>query len=246
MTSHSTGPSRRTVLAGGLAISGAALLGPAGRAQAANPVDRRWTNARSQNGWPVLDSFTSVPIEGSALSVPLAGGAAATILTHVARRYHYEVHALHRGDLAGGTSSRTIRASEQSNYLSGTAISVLPGHYPIGQHGNLFPKELVVIEDMITECDGVVKWGGDLKTPMEGISKSTCRRPTPGSGSSPNASATSTPSTAPAAPGPSTLPTRPDARRHASSGNVRDDERPAPVRGRRWHSARRRLGLRVL
>jgi hypothetical protein len=58
--------------------------------------------------------------------------------------------------------------AEQSNYLSGTALGIRPGSYPVGQRGNLFPKELIVIEDMVAECEGVVRWGGDLSVPMEG------------------------------------------------------------------------------
>jgi hypothetical protein len=167
-TSHSLGPSRRTALAGGLAIAVAAVGLRIPRAGAATPGKQRWTRSRSANGWPVLDSFETVTVEGSGVVVPLAGGVPATILTHLARRFHYEIDTLRDGDLRGGTTDRSVLVAEQSNYLSGTALEVRPGSYPVGQRGNLFPNELVVIEDMLAECEGVVGWGGDLSVPMEG------------------------------------------------------------------------------
>ena len=32
----------------------------------------------------------------------------------------------------------------------------------------MFPKERIVIDDIIAECAGVVLWGGELPVPMEG------------------------------------------------------------------------------
>jgi hypothetical protein len=166
-TSHGLGPTRRTVLAGGLVIAAAMGL-RIPRAGAATPGTQRWTRPRSANGWPVLDSFEAVTVEGSGVTVPLAGGVATTILTHLARRYHYEIDTLRDGELHGGTTDRSVQVAEQSNYLSGTALGIRPGSYPVGQRGNLFPNELAVIEDMLAECEGVVRWGGDLPVPMEG------------------------------------------------------------------------------
>ncbi len=39
----------------------------------------------------------------------------------------------------------------------------VPNAYPTGSAGNLFPQELFVIRDILTECDGGVRWGGDDK-----------------------------------------------------------------------------------
>jgi hypothetical protein len=173
MTSHIAAPTRRTVLAGGAALAVAwGLRAPRARAaDAPTPTPgelQRWSQASSANGWPVLTGFQSVDVQGAAVTVPLAAGAAAAVLVHLARRFHYEIDSLRPGDVVGGTSDRNVRVAAQSNYLSGTAIGIRPGTYPLGQSGNLFPAQLVVVRDMVAECDGVVGWGGDLAEPMEG------------------------------------------------------------------------------
>lgn len=169
MNSHLHAPTRRTVLTGGLLIAAAALVrSPRAEAAAQQEHGSGRTEGRSSNGWPVLDSFTDADVQGSGLSVPLAGGAVATILTHVARRFHYEIDSLRRGDLVGGTTALELKAPEQSNYLSGTAIGIRPGFYPVGAIGNLFSNQHVVIDDIVAECNGVLRWGGTLSVPMEG------------------------------------------------------------------------------
>ncbi|MEV0004576.1 hypothetical protein AB0H28_20160 [Micromonospora sp. NPDC050980] len=115
------------------------------------------------------DEVESYRIEGSDARVTLATGAAATVLLHVVRRFHYEVDALGRGDLSGHRTNRAVAAHFESNYLSGTAVAIRPSLYPAGSAGNLFPREMTVIRDILAECNGVVRWGGDDRSrPKEG------------------------------------------------------------------------------
>ncbi|OKI04845.1 hypothetical protein A6A06_09020 [Streptomyces sp. CB02923] len=171
---------RRRVLAAGAGLGAAAALAPvlpgtaqaataqAGTAQAADsPRSRAWNGTRSANGWPVLDHAESFGIEGSGRSVRLATGPAAVILLHVARRFHYEIDGLREGDVQGHTRSRDILQRYESNHLSGTAIAIRPRAYPVGVKGGLYPRELVVVRDILAELDGVVAWGGDFGTPKE-------------------------------------------------------------------------------
>ncbi len=162
---------RRGVLVAGAALgAGTALTALPGVAQAAEnaaPAGRRWSAARSANGWPVLDEAQPLPIEGSGRSVRLAGGDAAVILLHVARRFHYEVDQLRAGDVTGHSTHRTVTEDYESNYLSGTALAIRPHAYPVGVKGGLYPRELVVVRDILAELDGVVAWGGDFRTPKE-------------------------------------------------------------------------------
>lgn len=143
-------------------------------AAAAAPRPWQWTAAASENGWPVrpgrgrADLVETYQIEGSNASVALLSGDVATVLTHVARRLHYELHALEPGDIRGHTTNRTVAARYESNHLSGTAIAILCGLYPLGARGGLFPAEVAVIRDILAECQGVVAWGGDAATPKEG------------------------------------------------------------------------------
>jgi hypothetical protein len=126
-----------------------------------------WTAATSANGWPVLDRAELVDVEGSGRQVALAPGAAATILTYVARRFHYEIDQLRPDDLHGHASLMSIDEPYESNYLSGTAIAIRPTAYPVGVSDGFYPAELVVIRDILTELDGVVTWGGDHDVPKE-------------------------------------------------------------------------------
>lgn len=146
-------------VAGGLAA--AASVGFAPAALAAAP-----TASTSANGWPLRHKdILQFKIEGSGDVVALRSGEVATVLLHVARRFHYEVAMLRPGQISqtGGD------APFESNYLSGTAFAIRPDLYPTGVKGNFFPHELAVVRDILAECGGIVRWGGDFKkSPKEG------------------------------------------------------------------------------
>lgn len=50
---------------------------------------------------------------------------------------------------------------------SGTAIAIHPVLYPDGSKDGFFPHETVVVQDILADCEGVVRWGGDEKVSME-------------------------------------------------------------------------------
>lgn len=130
-----------------------------------------WHRTVTQNGWPVVDgdAVTRVKIEGSDAAVSVLPGDVATVLEHVARRYHYEVETLGRGDVRGHVTDRDVDAPQESNYLSGTALAIRPESYPAGAQGNMFARQLLVIRDILADCGGVVRWGGDNQdAPKEG------------------------------------------------------------------------------
>ncbi|MBO2464141.1 hypothetical protein [Actinomadura violacea] len=71
--------------------------------------------------------------------------------------------------MLGWRSAPDVAAPFESNYLSGTAIAVRPDLYPTGSAGNLLGYELLIVRDVLAECGGVVRWGGDdPKQPKEG------------------------------------------------------------------------------
>lgn len=160
---------RRHLLGTGAGLAGALAIGSLGAAPAvaADRPGGTWTRSRSANGWEILDKATTYGIEGSGRSVSLAGGDAATILLHVARRFHYEIDQLRDGDVRGHRTSVKVREPYESNYLSGTAIEIRPHACPLGAKDGFYPLELVVIRDILAELDGVVVWGGDFSTPKE-------------------------------------------------------------------------------
>ncbi|HUQ58913.1 M15 family metallopeptidase [Lentzea sp.] len=152
---------RRSFLsvAGGLAA--AASVGFAPAALAAAPAA-----STSANGWPLRHKdIAQFKVEGSGAVVALRSGDVATVLLHVARRFHYEVAPLRPGQISQTGGS----APFESNYLSGTAFAIRPDLYPAGAKGNFFPHELAAVRDVLAECEGIVRWGGDFKkSPKEG------------------------------------------------------------------------------
>ncbi|MFI9642008.1 hypothetical protein ACIG87_18390 [Micromonospora sp. NPDC051925] len=166
---------RRHVLAAGLAGVGTLAFAGGPPASAAPPTTvstrMRWSRATSQNGWPIVNSDAThlYRVEGSNASVALLIGEVATILLYVVRRFHYEIGAVAVGAVTGHRESRRISTPYESDYLSGTAVAIWPDRYPTGARGGLFTHEVAVVRDILAECEGVVRWGGDHPaSPKEG------------------------------------------------------------------------------
>lgn len=155
-------------LTAGLA-TGALLTNVPTATAAPNPDS--WQGRRSQNHWPVIDNSRTdtFRIEGTSVDVPLLNGDVATVLLYVARRFAYEIDMLRPGDVVGHTDHRTVKASFESNHLSGTAIAIRPLFYPLGaQKGTgLSDLEKVVVADILADCQGVIRWGGHAKPVKE-------------------------------------------------------------------------------
>ncbi|GAA2860981.1 hypothetical protein Acy02nite_57360 [Actinoplanes cyaneus] len=101
---------------------------------------------------PALRTFA---VQGTDISVALLPGPAATVLLYAARRFHYEIDALHPGDLLTGAS--------------GIVLDIRPGWYPAGARDGLLPYQLIVVRDIVAQCDGLLRWGGDsAREPREG------------------------------------------------------------------------------
>ncbi|MCQ8831584.1 hypothetical protein [Streptomyces malaysiensis] len=162
---------RRDFLTAGLGIAGGVTLwagGLTGPATAAGAERALWREERSANGWPVTSEVHEHQVEGTEqVTVPLLAGDVATALLFVARRFNYEIATLDAGEVTGHSMDRAVSARYESNYLSGTAIAIRPVLYPVGSKDGLFPHETVVIRDILADCEGVVRWGGDEKIPKE-------------------------------------------------------------------------------
>lgn len=155
---------RRHVLGTTVGLTGALALGalggtPAVAAEGGAASPTAWKGDRSANGWEILDKAPSHGIEGSGRTVRLREGDAATLLLHVARRFHYEIDQLRAGDVRGHRDGAKVREAFESNYLSGTPIEIRPLAYPLGAEGGFYPQELVVIRDILAELDGAAGAG---------------------------------------------------------------------------------------
>ncbi len=156
------------------AVSGADPVDPdaATIARAAHESAGVLPGERSPNGWSVNTaanaggSVWTRPVPGTAFDVDVSIGAAETVLVHVIRRFHYELAELRPGDVIGYREPAGL-SSYEVNHASGTAIDIRPGSYPRGVRGGFFPLEVAVIRDILADCEGVVRWGGDFRVPDE-------------------------------------------------------------------------------
>ncbi|MYS89755.1 hypothetical protein [Streptomyces chartreusis] len=164
-----SGISRRVVVkgAGVLAVAAAAgsFASPAAAAAPAAPPGARKKAPTSANGWTVEEQANHVstvwtrPVSGTGLEVDIRIGDVEAILLHVVRRYHYEVEQLPRVDLAGWQRIDGLKKdAPESNLASGTAVRIRPG---AGASGSLFPLQVLTVRDILADCEGVVRWGGD-------------------------------------------------------------------------------------
>ncbi|MFD5508500.1 hypothetical protein ACFWIB_12105 [Streptomyces sp. NPDC127051] len=162
-------PDRRRFLLTGLGVVGGAVLAAGSMSgtgfAAAGPAaktEKTWKGKTGANGWQVLSSAPVHRVEGTGgVQFSAVAGDVATVLTHVVRRFHYEIDALRDGEVTGHTANREVAAPYESNHLSGTAIAIRPLRYPLGARDGLFPHELVVVRDILADLEGVVQWGGD-------------------------------------------------------------------------------------
>jgi hypothetical protein len=135
------------------------------------------TGILSSNGWEmekitdVLGNIHTRPVPGTPLEgIPVRLGTVEVILVHLVRRFHYEVDQVARGEVTAWQPPGTVRRDRpESNLASGTAVRIRPGHYPAGSRNNFFPRQLVVVRDILAELDGVVRWSGDDRRPDESL-----------------------------------------------------------------------------
>jgi hypothetical protein len=158
---------RRTVLrsaavAGATAAAAPVIAGAPASAEERREQPRPETSA---NGWPIqsnVDVSSQVwtrSVSGTGLSVAVWIGPVEATLLHVVRRFHYEVEEIQAIDLTGWQEiGRVRRDLPESNLASGTAVRIRPG---ARAKGGFFPLQELVLRDILADCEGVVRWGGD-------------------------------------------------------------------------------------
>ncbi|MCX4905754.1 hypothetical protein [Streptomyces sp. NBC_00878] len=145
------------------------------RAQERNK--RVLTGIPSKNGWEMektVDEHGHIytrPVPATPLDgVQMRMAEVETVLVHVVRRFHYEIDTLRKGEVLGWREPGSVRKGlAESNLASGTAVRIRPGSYPSGAHGGFYPMEELVIRDILADCEGVVRWGGDDARPDESL-----------------------------------------------------------------------------
>ncbi|WP_026248416.1 twin-arginine translocation signal domain-containing protein [Streptomyces sp. LaPpAH-108] len=138
------------------------------RTQSGKPSPNGWEMelTTDKGGFVWTRPVPGTPVKGVAVRI----GDVETVLVHVIRRFHYEVDELRGGDVVGWRSPSTVRGRlSEANQASGTAVQIRPEHYPSGARGGFFTPQQLVIRDILAELEGVVRWGGDDKTPDESL-----------------------------------------------------------------------------
>ncbi|MFD5200641.1 hypothetical protein ACFWM7_10915, partial [Streptomyces sp. NPDC058375] len=160
------GMTRRTVVQSAAVIGLVAAVQSLAPATAlAAPTKQAKKLPASANGWTLEKEANHVstvwtrPVAGPGLRVDIRIGDAEAILVHVIRRFHYEIEQLSDVDLAGWREIGDLRKNRpESNLASGTAVQIRPG---ASAKGGLFPLQEMTLRDILADCEGVVRWGGD-------------------------------------------------------------------------------------
>lgn len=130
--------------------------------------------ANSQNGWAVMDTASSPPglnkspFPGTNI-VPVPGvrnGDVATVLHYVGSQFDKRVEKLVNPG-CWGYAYRPIRGQTSgfSNHASATAIDLNAPKHPLGKANTFTPAQIKVIRQILSECEGVVRWGGVYARP---------------------------------------------------------------------------------
>jgi hypothetical protein len=119
--------------------------------------------ADSQNGWPLAgrDDQDRTGVAGVDFPNGVLRGDVATVLLHVARRFHEEVEPLHPGWCWGWEVKKINGTDTFSNHASGTALDLNAPDHPVGPAGTFTDRQVARIRRILDDCDGVVRWGGD-------------------------------------------------------------------------------------
>ncbi len=125
---------------------------------------------RSGNRWPVpttnspsvIGIRTFVVPSTSSVRLSVSSGAAATILLHVATRFHAIVEPLQSVQCgAYAWRANVNNPSSWSNHASGTAIDLNWSLHPNGRKYTFTEEQVRAIRAILDETQGVIRWGGD-------------------------------------------------------------------------------------
>lgn len=115
----------------------------------------------SQNGYEAGNEslLTSIHLPGGSLRV--RHGGVATVLQYVAEEFHKRVEPLVWPGCWGYNYRIIPGSTVMSNHGSGTAIDLNAPRHPWHAKGTFTVKQVNTIHQIVRECNGAVRWGGD-------------------------------------------------------------------------------------
>ncbi len=121
--------------------------------------------ANSENGWPLVVEAQLEPLAWLPNNARLLAGPVAQVLGYVARQFAARVEPI--------TSTSSFRpkatigsGSTYSNHASGTALDMNGGRHPQGSKDTFTGPQVGAIRQILAECSGVLRWGGDYPMPI--------------------------------------------------------------------------------
>lgn len=120
----------------------------------------------SQNGYRANDRslIASYTVPNTDIRLSLRKGDVSVVLLYVLEEFNLTVQPLRKND-TGGYAERGIRGGVSlSNHASGTAVDARWNDHPLGKRHTFTATQVRAIRDILTFCEGVVRWGGDYVT----------------------------------------------------------------------------------
>lgn len=161
-------------------VPASAATGAAGPGQDGSPNHRLHTaaaagvppvtgivEATSYNGWVVGKTAAAIGvrsyrIKDTAIYISVRSGDVATVMTYLAARFNAEVEKLRPGQIWGYEYRADVNNTKWwSCHASGTAIDLNAVLHPNHAKGTFAAPALARLRRILTDCNGVVYWGGD-------------------------------------------------------------------------------------
>lgn len=127
----------------------------------------------SYNGWtasrdPDAIGIVSFAVAGRSFPAGVKKGDVKTVFTYLAAQIHLRVESLTHGydadDWGYSYRANVNNPSQLSCHSSGTAIDINATEHPNGSRNTFSPTQVRELREILNECGGVIKWGGDFST----------------------------------------------------------------------------------
>lgn len=120
---------------------------------------------RSYNGWeasPDPKSIGVVPFSVAGVNFPggVRAGDVAVVFTYLLTQFDARVEKLVAGWCWGYSYRQNRNADNLSCHASGTAVDANAPRHPNGKRGTFTPTQVLEILKILSELNGVVRWGG--------------------------------------------------------------------------------------
>jgi hypothetical protein len=127
----------------------------------------------SYNGWTSspdpadFGGLSTLTVAGESFAPGVRAGDVHTVLEYVATQLHLRVEPViatgfHSDDDWGYSYRKNVNGNNLSCHASGTAIDYNATRHPNGKAGTFTSGQVAEIRRILTEVDGVVRWGGDF------------------------------------------------------------------------------------